>query len=79
MQNGRLKTMEGERLLDYRGLRQVSQARPISVKKEEPGELDTASRYAQSFPFFAKVGLACKTRKEAVSNERLWRRRTPGS
>ena len=59
MQIGRLKTTEGERSLPDKSRKPA----PLSQKREESGELDTASRYVQFTrpSLFAKVGLICET------------------
>ena len=75
MWNERLKTTEGERLLDYRGLRQ---ARSTSAKMGRAQWTGYGFLVCAVLPFFAKVGLACETRKEAVNSERLCRKWTPG-
>ena len=57
---------------EYQESRQVSQARPTSAKREESGELDKASRYAQftkPFPFLRKC-MGLETRKEPDGNQR---------
>ena len=67
MQIGRLKTPNGDRSLpEYQGQRSRDKSckiAPLSQKREEPGELDTASRYVQFTrpSLFAKVGLICET------------------
>ena len=64
MQIGRLKTTEGENC--YQSTKDRDKFRkpvPLSQKREESSELDTASRYVQFTrpSLFAKVGLICET------------------
>ena len=51
MRNGRLKTTEGEIARLPRIETSLASRTHFREKREEPGELDMASRYAQSFPF----------------------------
>ena len=55
--NGRRGVAIPDYLSEYQGSKQVSQARPTSAKREESGELDKVSRYAQftkPFLFFCE-------------------------